>query len=99
VLLTVVHRYNAVMGKKLHFSIVDNFVCPTRGYFRCNNATSIDDCLPPVDICNGKVDCDDGSDEHNCGRLLCKGTFKPAHAVTSIKQSHALKGHLFLVLT
>jgi hypothetical protein len=26
-------------------------------------------------------------------------TVKPAHAVTSIKQSSVLKGHLFLVLT
>ena len=30
---------------------------------------------------------------------LITSTVKPAHTVTSIKQSHVLKGHLFLVLS
>jgi len=36
-------------------------------------------------------------DDHNFPDYTC--TVKPAHAVTSIKQSPALKGHLFLVLS
>ena len=32
-------------------------------------------------------------------RRFIKDTVKPAHAVTSIKQSPVLKGHIFLVLS
>jgi len=34
-----------------------------------------------------------------CSTLMIQCTVKPAHAVTSIKQSPVLKGHLFLVLS
>jgi len=30
---------------------------------------------------------------------LCTGTVKPAHVVTSIKQSPLLRGHIFIVLS
>ena len=42
--------------------------CPYDGYFRCKSDAR---CLHAHYRCDGYNNCPDGSDEENCGTLLC----------------------------
>ncbi|XP_062280416.1 very low-density lipoprotein receptor-like [Scomber scombrus] len=42
--------------------------CREQLEFRCSDGS----CIPRLKVCDGQTDCEDGSDEHYCGELLCK---------------------------
>ncbi|XP_034387287.1 low-density lipoprotein receptor 2-like [Cyclopterus lumpus] len=42
--------------------------CHQQLEFRCSDGL----CIPRPSVCDGHADCEDGSDEHRCGHLLCK---------------------------
>lgn len=54
--LSVVLVYQAVSGK----------VCDDSNEFRCKDGS----CISVDNVCNGRVDCLDHSDELNCGKLF-----------------------------
>ena len=39
--------------------------CPYIGYIRCKSSAQ---CIHPHGICNGYNNCQDGTDEENCGK-------------------------------
>ncbi|KAK3082885.1 hypothetical protein FSP39_007983 [Pinctada imbricata] len=45
------------------------YYCDQKDRFQCKNATSPKDCILPVQICNGKPNCADKSDEQNCENI------------------------------
>ncbi|KAL6108128.1 uncharacterized protein ACO6RY_18735 [Pungitius sinensis] len=42
--------------------------CHQQQEFRCSDGS----CIPRPRMCDGHIDCEDGSDEHRCGHFLCK---------------------------
>ena len=59
-ILFFTYHYQYLCYLKCHF--VDNSTCPL-DYFRCENGQ----CLNKTYICDAHNDCNNGSDEQNCG--------------------------------
>jgi len=46
---------------------------PSTEWFRCQTGPNVVFCLARTHLCDGHVDCEDASDEENCGRpILCE---------------------------
>ena len=64
-MLTLVQQLDAT------FTVLESYKgyeCP-RDYFRCNSTY---ECLPSNKLCDGELDCSDGSDERVCGKFDAK---------------------------
>ena len=51
----------------LHLHILGLQSCPYDGDFRCSNGG----CVRSYDVCNGRCECWDCSDEENCSKCYC----------------------------
>jgi hypothetical protein len=41
--------------------------CPTQDHIPCRTSTTSLECIPALLACNGRLDCQDGTDEFFCG--------------------------------
>ena len=83
VMLPFGHHGSKVYRKPLRYNVTlcsaptDPRRCPSRK-FECVTGTSIRDCVEPTEVCDGKKDCGDGSDE---AENLCQNrvSSRPLH--------------------
>ncbi|XP_055870134.1 low-density lipoprotein receptor-related protein 1-like isoform X4 [Biomphalaria glabrata] len=55
------------------------YYCSESGLFQCQNATSAKDCVLPNQICDGRAQCPDQSDEFNCANYTCMEQYSKCH--------------------
>ncbi|XP_074662760.1 prolow-density lipoprotein receptor-related protein 1-like isoform X2 [Tubulanus polymorphus] len=71
------------------------YLCETRGYYQCENATSKDHCIPPAQICDAIKQCPSGSDEFNCDTYTClPNQFKCQKSKKCISKMQQCDGHV-----